>query len=349
MNKVKLAIFGGAAVAIAAVSVLAVQAANAPLAVTCGGAVSNNQITWTASPSGGNAPYALLWSGDSSVAGATTTSVTGTYTSNGIYTEMIQATDASSTIATSTCSATVSSNVVATPTSTLNVYVGVNNTAGGSDAPSNFEVTVSGAGATPGSFAGSNTGTTVVLNATSTFSIGVSSIANYTMSESGTCSGSLTAGSVATCTLTETYVTPVVTTPTSTVSGPHVSPSLSIGSNGGFTGDGMTVTSVGSGSFQASVWGITYTIDWSNQLPAVGDVVSVSGKVASSTPMTVTASSVHDYTTTTTTPPHAGQGHGSGKSYYPDYSKKGDGNGNGNGFGARLSSFFSFFKWHSSK
>src|SRR5665213_770010 len=126
MNKTKFAIFGTVAAIAAAVSLLAVQAETTTLAVTCAGSVTNNTVTWTATPTGGNAPYALVWSGDSSVVGSTSTPLHVTYGTNGTYTAMIQATDASSTVVTSTCSAVVSSNVVATPTSTLNVFVGVN-------------------------------------------------------------------------------------------------------------------------------------------------------------------------------------------------------------------------------
>ena len=116
---------------VAVVSVSA-QAASS-FSVSCRGAVSNNQITWSESVSGGNAPYASLWSGDSRVAGSTSTSITAIYPVNGTYTAVIQATDASSTIATSTCSAAVNYNVVPTATSTLNVFLDVNNVRGGSD------------------------------------------------------------------------------------------------------------------------------------------------------------------------------------------------------------------------
>jgi len=221
MNKLKSAVFVGAAAAVAAVSILAAQAQTASLAVSCAGAVSNNQVTWTATPVGGNAPYAVLWSGDPSVAGATGTSLTATYSSNGTYTAMVQATDASSTVATSTCSATVSSVVQPAPV-------------------------------------------------------------------------------------------PVPTPPLPRVNPPM----LSIGPQGAFLAHGMTVTSVASGSFQAQVWGITYTVNWSgNSLPEllfrkgndapqgtsptqqvqVGDEVGVAGRVSSSSPMTVTASVVRDY------------------------------------------------------
>src|SRR5438105_4337424 len=111
MNKLKVGIFAGVAAAAAIVSVFAAQATTA-LTVSCSGAVSGNQITWMATSTGGNAPLAFLWSGDSKVAGSSSTSILGTYTTNGTYTAMIQGMDASSTVATSTCGAVVTANVV---------------------------------------------------------------------------------------------------------------------------------------------------------------------------------------------------------------------------------------------
>jgi hypothetical protein len=184
------------------------------------GSVLGNQVTWTATSTGGNAPYGFLWSGDSKVVGSTSTSIVATYTANGTYVANIQATDASSTIATSTCSATVSSIITPTPTTTPVVLLRVNQ------------------------------------------------------------------------------------------------PTLSIGSNGSFLAHGMTVTSVASGSFMGTVWGVTYTVNLSgpaNTLPefylrngnkatttasgqlAIGDEVGVSGRVSSSSPLTVTGNVVRDY------------------------------------------------------
>jgi uncharacterized repeat protein (TIGR01451 family) len=93
---------------------------------------------------------------------------------------------------------------------------------------------------------------------------------------------------------------------------------LSIGQNGSFLGRGMTVTSVGSSSFQANVWGVTYTVDLvmppqfffrngnqdsgysSNEVLeqlSVGDVVGVSGNVATANPLVVNGQVVRNYTT----------------------------------------------------
>ena len=307
------------------------------LTTSCTASISGNVVTWTASTTGGNMPYGLLWSGNTGVAGSTSTSIMATYTVNGTYNSTITATDASSTIATGTCSAVVTSNVTPTPTSTLNVYVLVNNTAGGSAVPSNFTVTVGGAAATPSSFAGNASGTAVVVNASSTYTIGASTLANYTASASGNCAGPIAAGNNGTCTLAETYVSPSVT-PTST---PRVNPPLlSVGENGGFLARGMTVTSVASGSFQAQVWGITYTVNWSGNLnnlfefwfrynkanatstPSmqlnVGDEVGVAGKVSTSSPLVVNASVVRDYSITMPRLVHTDNGKGNGGENYGD-------------------------------
>jgi hypothetical protein len=76
----------------------------------------------------------------------------------------------------------------------------------------------------------------------------------------------------------------------------------------------MLVTSVASDSFQGQIWGITYTVNWNGQLPQfflnenaygslsspsqqldAGDIVGVSGLTTSSTPLTIDASVVRDY------------------------------------------------------
>jgi|GEM_PF-4092077 hypothetical protein len=88
----------------ALVAVLAVPAAAAhadALAVTCAGAATATGITWTATPSGGVAPYAYLWGNAATSASQTVTAAPGTHS------QTITVTDASSTVASSTCSATV--------------------------------------------------------------------------------------------------------------------------------------------------------------------------------------------------------------------------------------------------
>lgn len=91
-----------AAGALAAVIVLPAAFAHADtLAVSCAGVPSNTGITWTASPSGGVAPYTYLWTSGATSAAQTTNVTPGTYS------QTVTATDASSTAASVTCSATV--------------------------------------------------------------------------------------------------------------------------------------------------------------------------------------------------------------------------------------------------
>lgn len=228
ISKIKI-IAGVAGVALGALALSSmVGAATTPLSVSCAGVVSNNVITWTASTTGGNAPYALAWSGNANIVGSTSTSVVATYGANATYVANIQATDGSSTVATSTCSGTVTS-IVVTPTSTP----------------------------------------------------------------------------------------PVVTPPHQLI----MQPSLLINEGGHFLAHGMVVSSIGSSSFQATVWGVTYTINWSGNLSgsdfnadseflfrdgqtttssiqtqlAIGDEVGVSGKIDASAPFVVTANVVRDY------------------------------------------------------
>ena len=108
-------------------------------------------------------------------------------------------------------------------------------------------------------------------------------------------------------------------------------PSLSIGPSGQFLTRGMTVASVSGDSFQGQIWGITYTVNWSGNLSEfylrygkmatstpsqqlnVGDEVGVSGIVSSSTPLTVAANVVRDYSITIPRPVFPGMGNDNGE------------------------------------
>ena len=97
---------GASALALSFALSFGVANAQTALSVSCSGAPTATSVAWTASASGGIAPYAYLWGN-----GSTSTSQTVTY-APGTYSMTIQATDASSSVATSTCAATV----VAAPT-----------------------------------------------------------------------------------------------------------------------------------------------------------------------------------------------------------------------------------------
>lgn len=346
MTKAK--IFGAASAAAAGAIVVGSMAfaQSAALSVSCSGTVSGtDQIVWSAVASGGNAPYGFSWSNDPSIAGSTASTTTGTYAANGTYAPDVTVTDASSSVATSSCSQSIADIVPPATTSTLNVVVSVNNTDGGTAAESSFTVSVSGADASPSSFAGSDTGTSVTVSGGTNYTVGASSVADYAMTESGNCTGPITAGGADACTVTETY-----TPPSSAPPAPRVNPpSLSIGTGGEFLSRGMTVTSLGTDSFQATVWGITYTVNWSGSLlqpfsfyyrygnsaatstPAeqlqVGDEVGVAGTVSSSSPLVVNASVVRDYSIAA---PRSG---------FRSMGNNGQGNG-GNGFGYGLGNGF---------
>lgn len=109
-----------AASLVGALSILSVAPAIASadaLTVSCSGTPAAASVTWVASPSGGVAPYALLWGNGSTSSSQTVAATPGSYSMN------IQVTDASSTVATSTCSASVAwpvptiATFVATPAS----------------------------------------------------------------------------------------------------------------------------------------------------------------------------------------------------------------------------------------
>src|SRR5213594_3729363 len=77
----------------------------------------------------------------------------------------------------------------------------VNNTNGGTKVSSDFTINVTGNAATPSSFPGSSTGTTVTLNA-GNYSVSESVPTGYAASYSTDCSGSIAVGQTKTCTIT---------------------------------------------------------------------------------------------------------------------------------------------------
>ncbi len=101
---------------------------------------------------------------------------------------------------------TVTVNTAPAATSTLNVYLTVDNSQGGSAAPSNFTVSVI---ASPTStFPGDASGTAVTIDANESYGVNVSSLTDYTMGTSGSCNGTnaLPASSSITCAITETFL-----------------------------------------------------------------------------------------------------------------------------------------------
>jgi len=92
-------------------------------------------------------------------------------------------------------------------TSTLMISLNVVNTAGGSATSSDFTVNVAGADANPASFPGDASGTTIVVDADTSYAITASSsMADYTMSAAGNCTGTILTGASDSCAITEAFV-----------------------------------------------------------------------------------------------------------------------------------------------
>jgi cysteine-rich repeat protein len=89
---------------------------------------------------------------------------------------------------------------------TLNVIKHVINDGGGILLASNFTIHVTGAGATPNSFSGSETGTAVTVTADSQYSVSEDLISGYSVGYSPDCSGAVINLGSKTCTVTNTYM-----------------------------------------------------------------------------------------------------------------------------------------------
>ena len=95
-------------------------------------------------------------------------------------------------------------------TSILNVALAVNNSAGGSAAPSDFTVSVLAGNPSTSTFPGDAAGTAITIDPNVAYNVNISSVTNYTQGISGNCddASGILPGSSATCTITETYVAP---------------------------------------------------------------------------------------------------------------------------------------------
>lgn len=100
----------------------------------------------------------------------------------------------------------------ATSTAALTVIKQVVNTGGGTAVAGDFTITVTGTNPSSASFAGSESGTTISLDAGS-YTVGEVASSTYTLSTGGDCSGTIAAGESKTCTLTNTYVPPPASIP----------------------------------------------------------------------------------------------------------------------------------------
>ena len=105
---------------------------------------------------------------------------------------------------------TVTFSLAPATTSILNVAVAVDNSAGGSAAPSDFTVTVIAGNPSTSTFPGDAAGTAITIDPNVAYNVNISSVTNYTEGISGNCdeTSGILPGSSATCTITETYVAP---------------------------------------------------------------------------------------------------------------------------------------------
>ena len=94
--------------------------------------------------------------------------------------------------------------------SELTVVTQVNNEGGGKKNPSDFTIQVDGNNPNPSSFPGDSDGTIVNLDQ-GKYSVSASGPSDYTISKSGSCSGTINPGQTKTCTITNTYNSPVLT------------------------------------------------------------------------------------------------------------------------------------------
>ena len=94
---------------------------------------------------------------------------------------------------------------------TLHVIKYVVNDNSGKATASSFTITVTGANASPSSFPGSESGTTVTLDGNTAFTVGETGPGGYGLFKTGACSGTLPSGGEATCTLTNDDFSPRLT------------------------------------------------------------------------------------------------------------------------------------------
>jgi uncharacterized repeat protein (TIGR01451 family) len=159
----------------------------------------------------------------------------------------------------------------------------------------------------------------LAASSSATLVIGVTVSANSGTVITNTATGNESASSTDPNMTNNTATANLTVGTSSTITAPQT---LSIGPNGSFLGHGMVITSVSSGSFGATIWGITYTVNFDSighgARPSIhdgddgdsddsngklsststtdgldsGDVVNVSGMVTSESPFVVNASMV---------------------------------------------------------
>ena len=110
---------------------------------------------------------------------------------------------------TKTCTITNTYNLPPLP-SELTIFTQVNNEGGGKKNPSDFTIQVDGNNPNPSSFPGDSDGTIVKLDQ-GKYSVSESEQSGYTVGKSASCSGTINPGQTKTCTITNTYNSPLLT------------------------------------------------------------------------------------------------------------------------------------------
>ena len=112
----------------------------------------------------------------------------------------------------STVTCTITNDDTAPSTGMVTVIKSVINNNGGTKIASNFTINVTGSSPSPASFVGAaSPGTTVTLNP-GVYSVDETAVAGYTKTLSSGCSGTMTAGSALTCTITNDDIAPLTGT-----------------------------------------------------------------------------------------------------------------------------------------
>jgi uncharacterized repeat protein (TIGR01451 family) len=314
----------------------------------------------SATPSSGTYDSATgVWTVGTLSSGATSTlsiaamvnasdTVGQTITNTATASEAATIVDSTSTNNTASASVTVASNTPVIAVAGLEVTKTIDNAAPQAGATVNYTVTASAMGPA--------TSTGVVVNdllpTTLTFVSATPSVGSYSSSTGAWTIGSMAANTTATLnimamvkssdTVGQAITNTAMATEDSSLTNPDsaqasasatltiafpapiVPQTLSIGANGNFLARGMIVTSVGASTFQAQVWGNTYTVNFSgngsgdndgdeflfrngsspfnfdmnggqfSDQIVVGDIVNVSGRVTTAAPFVVTANVVRN-------------------------------------------------------
>jgi chitodextrinase len=278
--------------------------------------VSQINLSWTASTDNvGVAGYGVFRNG-LQVATTSATSYSDTGLSAGTsYSYTVDAFDAAGNLSTQSAAASTSTltettppsvptGLIATPVSATQVNL---SWSASTDAAGVAGYDVYRNGALAGTTAATSYSDSGLAASTAySYTVAAYDAAGNTSGQSGSVSATTLASGSTTTTATSTYTVP---------------PTVDIGSNGNILIHGMTVTGIGTNTFTGTIWGITYTVNYSGTATAgnngrgrfefllrggnsaaasasqiqVGDEVGVQGTVTSGAPLVITAQVVRNY------------------------------------------------------